>query len=205
MALTQQEWFEKIASFVPSWWFTEQGHYAEAIFQGLAAVFAQVEQDSEDQFDQTFLTRATSPVLDLLGSERHIDPLPGETPALYLKRIQQITSHPAKADILAFIDSILLTPGAKIFQAPQDSPYCSRGSFCGRDDYLLQLRKNFFLVVVPKQVHAPYSFTGRSLYCGRGSYVGSLDSTAAAYATIIAGVNQLKAFGVMWGLVESST
>jgi hypothetical protein len=204
MALTQSEWFDKLKSFVPGWRFSSDSAPTIAVFQAVAAVLAAVEEDSEDQFNATFLTRSVTPVLDLLGNERSIPRIPDEPPALYVARMQQITSHTNKPDIAAMIDSLLIIPGVKILEAPVDSPYCSRGTFCSRDTYLMELRQNYFIAVIPKQTHDPYSFLSRSNFCSRSNFIGSLDVTSTAYTTIIAAVNALKALGVMWGLVEAS-
>lgn len=205
MALTQQEWYDKLKNFVPTWWFSQGGAYTPALFWAMAAVFTQLEEDSHDQFVSTFFTTSEAPVLDIIGYERQVDRISGEADALYVARVQNITSHSNVPDIKALVDSLLIVPGCEILEAPDDSPYCSRGAYCSRNTFMMELRQNYFLVVLPRQVHAPYSFTSRSYFCSRSAFAGSVDVTSGIFPTIIAAVDAVKAFGVMWGMVERAS
>jgi hypothetical protein len=201
--LTQQQWYDKLKKFVPSWWF-EKIQYSQALYQAVAATFLQLEQDSDDQFNATFITEATTPVLDAIGDERSIDRNTSETDALYRPRVQRITSATDKASLKALVDSFLLTGECTIYEAPLDAPYYARGFYCGREAYLLEARRNFFLVVIPQQVHASYSFYARSVYAARSNFFGSTDSSATIFASIIAALDRAKAFGVMYAILEIS-
>lgn len=202
MALTNEQWTQKLKRFVPSWWF-EDDDVTEALFYAIGAVFAGIDEDNDDQFNQIFLTRATAPLLDLMGSERSITRLAGESDSDYALRIQRITSQTDLPEIKAVIDSLLAVPGCKILEAPMGSPYCSRGNFLSRDDYTSSFRNNFFTVVVPMQIHAPYNFLSRAAFASRLGFVGTVESETDFYSSIIAAVNAQKAFGVLWRLEES--
>lgn len=203
MALTKEEYLAKLKKFVPSWLF-EKDRYTRVLFTGIAGVFAQMDVDADDHFNATFLTRAAAPVLDLMGDERDIPRVAGESNSAYAMRVQRITNLTDVADILAVVNSLLLRPGAKIREATVDSPYASRGSCCDRDQYLCDFLNDFFTLVVPNQVHAPYSFASRSLYASRGGYAGELEALTTVFNSIVAAVNAAKAEGVTYRLIVSN-
>lgn len=202
MAKTVDQWYDKLKSFVPSWWFEKQV-YSVAMFRAIAAMFNKIELDADDQFNSTFILRADAPVLDTLGDERDITRLNGETNPPYALRIQRITSQTDRPDIRAIVDALLIKPGCIIKEIPYDAPYCARGNFCSRNDYVSEFINSFFVIIIPKQVHTPYSFVGRSLFCGRLGFAGSEDNATAFYPSIIASVDAVKAFGEMYAIVES--
>jgi hypothetical protein len=70
MALSKDQWFNKLKNMVPSWVFTNDTGRNTAIFKGIAAVLNRVQLDSEEQVEQTFFDSAETAILDLHGSER---------------------------------------------------------------------------------------------------------------------------------------
>lgn len=198
--MTQDQWYKKLRSFVPSWVF-EREKYSVALFQAVAAVFAGLEKDSADQVAVTFLTGATAPTLDGHGAERSITRLTGEPDAAYVSRIQKITSSTDRASIEALVNSLLLIGPCTILESPQQRPYVSRSTFCSRGSYLIQGSRNYFIIVVPNQTHAPYSFTSRSKFCSRATYTGAISSAPTLLASVIEAVDRTKAFGVMYSVV----
>lgn len=207
MALTQEQWYQKIKKFVPSWWFEREslsgGALSPALFRAMAALFQQIQQDTDDAQAATFITGATSPILDLLGDERSRARLSLELDPAYRTRIQRITSQTDLDDIQTAVDALLLIPPCTIQEAPLTSLYCSRSTFCSRDQFFLNYLRNAFLIVVPRQTHAPYSFTSRSMFCSRSSFAGSNVTSNSIYSSIIATVDAMKADGVLYGIVES--
>lgn len=205
MALTQQQWYLKLRKFVPSWTFEDEVT-AVAVFQAIAAVLAAVQVDSDNAFNATFLSRSTDPELDAQGDERGVTRLPLEPDALYYPRVQRITSQTDKASIKAIVDSFLIIGECTILESPLDAPYCSRRAFCGRTIFVINAARNYFLILIPKQIHAPYAFTSRLTFTSRhtwqSNFVGSEDSSNSIFASIIAAVDQAKAFGVMYGILE---
>lgn len=201
MALTQAQWYEKLRKLVPSWMF-EQEKITVAVFQAWAAVLAQVHQDADDAFAASFITSAVAPALEKLAEERSIVEIEDESITNYRSRIQKITSNSDKPAIKALIDSFLFTGECTILEAPGDSLYCSRGVYLSRGEYLIGFARNFFLVLIPKQAHPPYSFLSREYFASRQNFMGSLDLRDTLFTSIITAVNQVKAFGVMWELVE---
>lgn len=187
---------------VPSWWF-ERNVLAPAVIDSLADMFLGLDQDVDDQVANTYILQAVAQALDEHGFERGVDRLRGEVDAAYRRRVQRITSQTDKVDIKAAVDEILIQGECTILESPADAPFCSRGSFVGRSSFILGFGLNEFLVLVPKQQHSPYSFCSRSLYCSRDSFAGTTDLVTDLYASIIATINRLKAFGVMYGVVET--
>lgn len=202
MTLTKEQWLSKLLSWVPTW-FTEDRAIQTSLFGAIAKVLADSQIDSESIVAQTFIQQATGGYLDLHGSERGIDRLTNESDSSYSFRVVNFVNNLSKARIKEIVDPLLIITGCKILEAPGDSPYCNRSSFLGRDNYLTDFKSNFFTIVVPKQVHSPYSFASRSYFGSRGYFAGSSDAPAGQYASIIALVNHVKAFGVMYRLIES--
>lgn len=205
MALTQQQWYEKLRKFVPSWTF-EGEVTSVAVFQGLAAMFAELQRDADAAFNASFILLAVGDQLDILGDERGVARLTDEEDASYALRVQRITSKTDRADIKALIDSLLLVGECTILEAPLDSPYCSREYFCSRSAYIVRAARNYFLVLIPQQVHSPYSFCSRAYFTSRytwqTNFVGTLDASNTIFASVIAAVDQAKAFGVMYSILE---
>jgi hypothetical protein len=205
MALTQQQWYTKLKGFVPSWWFEKQ-QYAVAYFNAMAAVFAQVDQDSDDQKNAVFLTRSTTPILDLSGEEQgEITRMGAEQDPSYVTRIQRITSATDPIDIKTAVDELLAVGQCLILEAPIDNAFCSRGTFCSRDSYISDFFRNFFAIVVQPQEHKPYSFAARGNFCSRSDFYGTTSVSGSIYASIVATVNAMKADGVMYSIIESDT
>ena len=205
MALTQQQWYEKLRKFVPSWTFEDE-KTSVAVFQAIAAVLAQVQSDADASFNATFLSRSTAPILDVEGDERGVARLTDEEDSSYYPRIQRITSNTDPASIKAIVDSFLLFGECTILESPLDSPYCSRDAYCSRSIFIINATRNYFLILIPKQIHAPYAFCSRLTFTSRhtwqSNFVGSLDASDSIFASIIAAVDQAKAFGVMYGILE---
>ena len=206
MALTIDQWNAKIRKWVPSDIFIDHGVEKEVItsafFYAVAAMFQQIDQDKDDQFNTTFITRSTAPIEDLLGDERGKIRFVGESDANYAARIQAITSMTDTVNIKAAVDKLLLIAGCLIKESPRDNPYANRSTFCNRDDYVTAFGRNFFTLITPRQVHAPYSFSD-SAYSD-SDFVGTDISSNSIYTSIIALVNSMKAFGVLYRIVEST-
>lgn len=203
MALTRDQWLQKITNWIPRWWF-EQELYPTAVYSAIAGIFAQLDEDVDDQVAATFIDQSVPPILDLLADERNEAPITGEDISVYRARIKLITSQTQKAKIKALVDSLLLTGECQIIEAPVDAPYCSRRAFCSRGAVPLGFRQNYFLILVPPQTHVPYTFASRSYFTSREHFVGSISTLNTVYATIIAAVDKAKAFGVMYGILETN-
>jgi hypothetical protein len=209
-ALSQDDWYTKISKFVPSWYFEKESEplpNTPAVFRAMAAVFSQIQHDTDDGVNATFLTLSSDPVLDLMGDERSIARIPGELDPPYSNRVQRITSQTDEPDIQAAVDHLLLVMGCLIRESPDDHPYASRKNFASRDWYVTAYRQDFFTLVTPLQAHAPYAFSGSGSeswhYFSDWDYAGPNPLASVIYQSVIALVNSMKAFGVMYRLAES--
>lgn len=202
--MTKAQWYSKIRSFLPEWFFQNES-LQKAVLSGISRGLEELtEECAQKAFESTFILRAEGEFLVALGSERSKAMLDGEKIENYRTRVRRITSHSDVVSLKAIVDSLLLIPGCEIRQAPQDSPYVSRGSFCSRGDMVLELTDNYFLIVVPRQTHAPYSFADRANFTSRFDFVGSETITVDVFNSVVQAVNDAKAKGVMWGLIEKT-
>lgn len=108
MAYTIDQWHAKIKKFVPSWHFENPTGRENALFYATAALFQQIQQDSDDAQAQTFIMQSANPVDDLHGDERTIKRLSGELDAKYNPRIRDGIFIPvSKSQIQKAIDAQL--------------------------------------------------------------------------------------------------
>jgi hypothetical protein len=161
MALDQAQWYAKIKRWVPSWYF-EKNQYAAAVFQGLAAVFAQIQQDIDDAQAATFILDSPGPVIDLLGDERDTPRLTGESDASYQPRVQNSLFQKVSLAQLQSLVNAVLNNGPAFFIDNEEYGYfddpdvSSNPGFLYYDDYYsrwISLSKwyNWFTVIIPAQ------------------------------------------------------
>lgn len=203
MALTKDQWFLKIKSWLPEWWFEKQNHQVAALY-GLAAVLSELDQETDNHLAQTFISQSDAPVLDAHGDERNVDRLDGELNSPYSNRIRHIVNQSNPTALKALVDSLLTRGKSTIREHDTDRIFASRGSFLNRHEVFTDAFHNVFSIVVDKQVHAPYSFLSRGNFAGRGTFVGTGQSDTARLQAIVAAVNKSKAFGVMYRLTETN-
>jgi hypothetical protein len=203
MALTQAQWFDKLKGWVPSWYFeTEQ--YQRAHFMALARLLSDMQASAEALVQETFITQADE-YLDLHGEERNTDRLEDEENAAYAFRIQNIVNSSYKAAIKRVVDALLLNGTCEIREGWDGfNLYLSRGSFLSRNEFLNDFHYNVLTILVDPQAHVPYSWLDRGSYASRAAYLGSTDASSSVYASIIKAVDNLKALGVLYKIVERS-
>jgi hypothetical protein len=202
MALTTEQWFLKIKSWLPDWWF-EQPNHQVALLHGIAAIFAELDQEADNHVNETFISKSTAPVLDAHGDERNVDRLDGELDGPYSSRIRYIVNQSNPQAIKTLVDSILARGKSTIREHDTDRIFCGQ-SFFNRHEVFTDAFHNVFSIVVDKQVHAPYSFLSRGNFAGRNTFVGTGQSDTARLQAIVAAVNKSKAFGVMYRLTETN-
>jgi len=204
---TQAQWLEHLKRFVPRWQFedgSKDSKFNLGVFNAVAAIFSELESEADEHITETFIMQSSAPIIDLHGDERGKTRASGELTPPFAMRVQRITNTSDKVDIKAAVDALLVRGECTIFEAPADSPYLSRGVYLNRNAVLMDMKRNYFLISVPSQAHAPWSSLGRDAYASRGAYLGSEVQLSQAYINIIAAVNDMKAFGVMYGIVEKS-
>lgn len=200
--LTKEQWYTKLKTLVPSWvW--EQEVATKAYFEALAKCATELQGVLATSIDDTFITRATRGVLDAHGDERSITRLTAELDSSYAIRVQNMVNKSNLPALKAFIDQILVTGVCQIQEDWSSGIFASRDMYLNRgfvflDDFIL----NTFSVVVDKQTHPPYSFMGREFFCDREDYIGSYDSLDSVFVLIRQIVNDNKAFGTLYRILE---
>jgi hypothetical protein len=204
MAMSQAQWFTKLKSFLPSWWY-ENEKYQIAVLEAMAAVFAELDIEADNHFNETFISKATAPVLDAHGAERSVDRLTGELDAPFSQRIRYIINQSNPVDIKTMVDSLLIKGKCDIREhGLGDALFASRGSFCNRHEVFTDISYDTFSIVVDKQLHDPYSFLSRENFASREDFIGSSESSLPIFQAIAAAVNKAKAFGVLYRISETN-
>jgi hypothetical protein len=106
MALTSDEWFQRLKSWVPGWFFDSEGVQG-ALFRSIASGLNQVQSDSDELLSQTFISTASGNYLDLHGSERRITRNSGESDATYSSRVRIATNTATDPSMEQLIDGTL--------------------------------------------------------------------------------------------------
>lgn len=199
MALTKEQWFLKLRSWVPSWVFEEEKTNV-ALFRGIARLLSEIDADKDTLIAQTFIDQATD-YLDQHGSERDVLRLSGELNPPYRVRIKSngIVFLGDKPDLAALINKILIRGIASIKEDWEGGTFIGQ-SYLNRGEVLVENTKDVFTIVVDRQVHEPFSFLGG--YFVGDSYCGATESNPELFELIVETVNANKAFGSLYRVIE---
>jgi hypothetical protein len=203
MAKTQAEWFSSLKSWVPEWFFEREDSNV-AVFQSIAKILEASQLDVEDQQMQTFILEAVSPYLDLHGSERSVTRLSGEFDPQYAIRIRlkSLVSQLSKPSILALVNALLIKGVASIREDFEGSVFVDREEFVNRGAIVIEPIDNTFTILVDKQIRDPYSFANRENFVDRSDFVGNSESSEYVFDLILNAVNENKALGVFYRIIE---
>lgn len=203
MAKTQAEWYASLRSWVPEWFF-EQENSNVAVFQGIAKILEASQLDVEDQKMQTFILEAVAPYLDLHGFERTVVRSPGEFDPQYAIRIRlkSLVSQLSKPAILALVNALLIKGVASIREDFEGSIFVDREEFVNRGSIVIEPIDNTFTILVDKQIRDPYSFVDREHFVDREDFVGNSESSEYIFDLILNAVNENKALGVFYRIIE---
>jgi hypothetical protein len=206
--LTQAQWLAKLKGWVPSWFFQDE-KYQQSHFDGLAAILAQIDSDAQSYFQELFIkptgmTGADSVYLDMFGFERTIPRLPQESDAVYAGRIQTLLNQSNPVAILAAVNALLINGPAFLQEHGLGEKLFCNESYLNRGEVLTYISFNTFSLVIPRQLHAPFSFMSRGYFCNE-SYVGSNQSSQTVFDLIVETVNNLKAAGVLYRVFERTS
>lgn len=202
MALTQDQWYQKLRSWVPTWFFEVEGANV-AWFEGLAAELAASDATANDHFRETFISLATANFLDTHGDERSVDRLTIEADPPYSVRVRNIVNRSNVPAIKALVDALLINGECSVIENYTGMLYMSRDSYISRHEIFTHITYDTFSVVVPNQLHDPFSFLSREDCLDRELYEGALESNLALFEQIAETVNKAKAFGTLYYLVET--
>lgn len=182
MALTKEQWEAKVRTWVPTWWFEQEGNNA-AVFAAIARVFAEIQTNAEAHALETYIMTSTAPTLDAHGSERSIARKAGESDASYRERIRNIVNSANPVAIRALVDALVLTGKCLLREHMTDRIFANRDSFFNRREVFTDAYYyNAFSIIVENQGGGP--------------------AAATAFATIVSAVNAAKAMGVLYRVIE---
>lgn len=203
MAKTQADWFSTLKSWVPEWFFEKEENNV-ALIQSMAKVLSEAQVDVDETMAQTFIMQAQAPYLDLHGYERSVDRLSGELDPQYAIRIRlkSIISQLSKPSILAIVNSLLIKGQASIREDFEGSIFVDREEFANRGAIVVLPIDNTFTILVDKQIRDPYSFVDREYFADREAIVGNSESSDFVFDLILNAVNENKALGVFYRIIE---
>lgn len=201
MSLTKEQWYQKLRSFLPKWYFEDEDNQV-AHLKAIAKLLEDLQQFSDDRFIATFLSSAIGDDLLAHGEERSLPKFPGETDPQYSLRIRNIRNRSNKPALKALIDALLIVGECIILEDYEAARFCNREAFCNRNDYVIEVIENAFSVIVEMQLHNPYSFCSRENFASRENYVGAAESLLRIFELIIETVNRAKALGCLYRVIE---
>jgi hypothetical protein len=203
MAKTQNEWFETLKGWVPEWFWEEQ-RYNVAVIQGIAKALSLLEQDTLEIQSWTFLDQARGGNLELHGSERGVARASGERDSTYRVRVrsQSLKSQCSFVDLLSLVNQFLIKGPATIPEDKDGGVFFNSGTHFNRGDIVLEPIENTFTISVDRQLHDPYSFFGREYFMNREDCMGTTESDEQVFQRILVAVNENKAFGTFYRIIE---
>ena len=204
---SKAEWIIKIKSWIPSW-FYEEKQIEAAVIGALAKVLADTDQSISDDVAQTFIEKALGGHLAMHGDERGLTKFSDEFDVDYRKRIRAAAVI-SNANIPALVDllnKIVIRGHVSIKEDYEVGAYFNRNTFLNRGEISVTPILNTFTVVIDRQVHEPYSFFNRETFIGRGfiggGFIGQVESSSKVFDLLIKTINENKAFGTLFRIVE---
>ena len=202
MALTKDQWYSKLKSWVPTWFF-EGEYFNRAQFEGIAKLLSEAQQQAEDHQSETFLAQAADTFLDVHGNERSFERLPRETDAAWALRIRSLLNTSNKLALQVLVNQFLIVGVCTILEhSIGESIFCNRGSYLNRREVFSDSWYNTFSVLIDPQIHDGYSFYSRGNFCNRGDFVSDDKSSKEIFDLVAQILNNHKAAGTLYRLIE---
>jgi len=203
MALTQAQWYEKLKNLIPRHVFEEEVNN-KAIFNGIAKCLAAAQTNYEDYFRETNISVSDTKYLEEHADERSVVRQSGETDSSFQLRVRNIKNKSNKPALKTLIDQLLITGESIIIEDWAGGSFCDREYFCSRHDIIIDEIKDAFSVIIDKQVIVPDSFCDREDFSDRENFVGTNQTPASLYTALTALVNENRAFGCLYRVIERS-
>lgn len=202
MALSKDEWFKKLKNLVPAWVFQDSAENV-AIFSGIAKILEQNQQDYEAQIQETFIDTATEDYLNLHGDERSIKQFDNENISAYRERVKKIVNSSNLPAIKSLVDALLIRGESTIIEHDRSvSNFLNRGSFLDRNIIDYDVLYNAFTILIDFQIPDPETFFNRGSFLDREFIGGSNTSSDNVFKNVIDAVNENKAYGTVYRLIE---
>ena len=199
--MTQAQWYEKLKSFVPGWWFQDVDNQ-EAWFQAWSLMLSQLDTTVDSHITETFICQSEAAYLNEHGLERNLTRFSGELDSQFCERVRNITNTTSCPAIKAIVDALLEVGEALIRDDYDSYLFYDRENFYSRGELWIDEIWNAFSIIVDKQVHPPYSFYDREYFFDREDFYGQRDSRLELFELIVEAVNRSKALGTVYRLLE---
>lgn len=202
--ITQDQGYKKLKSWLPSWFFHEEG-LNEATLQAIAKLYEALGDEIDAHWRETYICSSTAPVMDEHGRERNVYRITNEKNVDFCIRIQNLINKSNCPAIKALVDSFLVNGESIIVEHWNGGAFFTRESFLNRGAITFEDYINQFTIIVDNQVHAPFSFYTREYFCTREDFIGTNESPISLFELIVAAVNNAKAAGVLYRIIERFT
>jgi hypothetical protein len=202
MALTKPQWEKKLKSLVPSWLFEIQDGNASAIFKGMAAVLERAQSQYLDHVKETYIDEGSQPYVALQGLERgDITQLDKESLDAFRVRVKSIINKSNLPAIKKLVDSLLINGECVIIEHHTPMNFCDRGGYLNRLVIDFTVLYNAFTILIDDQSPDPETFASRGYFLDM-TYAGSGSENSEVFTNIMKAVNQNKAYGTVYRLIE---
>ena len=200
MALSKEQWFAKIKGLVPKWVSNDSG--VSVIMDSVALVMSKQQEKLELKKSDTFIDTAQEEYVALHGEERSIDRLSNENLSSYRARVKIINNKSNKEALKRLVDALLIRGESTIIENYTISNFLNRSSFVNRNIIDYETLYNAFTILIDYQVPEPTSFYNRGSFLDREFLQGSNSSSETVFQNVINAVNENKAFGIVYRLIE---
>jgi len=200
--MTKLEWFEKLKNFLPSWVFAQDEPLMRAHFMGLASCLEALDEEAREHLKQTFIETSTEDFLDAHGGERGILRSIGEYDRAYQARVRSLSNQSNFQAIKRLVDSLLIRGQCQINEDWNEDNFFGRANFFDRASVFISPVHDSFSIIVSKQIREPESFYSQGVFANRGGVFGSNESSLILFELIMNAVNQAKAAGTFYRIIE---
>lgn len=202
MALTQEQWVNKLSGWVPAWFF-ERENKQVAYMRALALILSQLQEQVETEQQNTFIDQAVDEVLDLHGDERTTPRLTDELDIPYRTRIKNLANKSNRPDLKALVDDLLRVGVCTIVEDYEGYQFCARGCYLIPNGVVLFNEiYNAFTVFMDKQRADPLAFCERENFAAREDFMVSIEAPDVFFNVIVEVINQNKALGTLYRIIE---
>jgi hypothetical protein len=201
MALSKEQWFQKLKGWVPTWFF-ESPVNQQAKFYAIAQLLATLQEEMETHKTETFIAQASAPQLDLHGAERTTTRITAESNGSYQIRIRSLANKVNKVALKEIVDSLLLVGECTILEDWEGTAFFDREDFFNRGALVLDVIHNTFTVLFDNQRPQPFAYFDREYFFDRDDYMTSLTTPTAFFDAIVQAIGDNKALGTLYRVVE---
>jgi len=203
--LTQAQWYGKLKGFIPGHiWASET--IQKAVLMAMSKALSEVQARVDEHIDDTFISRAADGVLDTHGRERSLTRLTGQIQELdpqFSRRVRSLVNQSNIDAIRDLVNTFLIAGVARVTDDFNAQVFLDREFFCNRGAIIIDPQIiNTFSIIVDKQIHEPYSFSDREYFLTRENFVGGNESSQYIFDIIKKVIDDNKALGTLYRIIE---